>query len=204
MRKILLVAALAISAVAANAQATFGVKAGANFSSIKASGEGEDDNSDMKVGLNIGALANVPISEMFSFQPEVVFSMEGGKEEEDDIKVTLKLNYINVPLLLQYNASGFIAETGPQIGFLMSAKGKVEGLGEEVEEDIKEEYEGINLSWAIGLGYKMPSGFGVNARYNLGLSNIDKDDSEGDFKTKTNTIQVGVFYTFGGGASARK
>jgi hypothetical protein len=204
MRKILLVAALAVSAAAVNAQATFGVKAGANFSSIKSSGEGEDDNSDMKVGLNIGALANVPISEMFSFQPEVVFSMEGGKEEEDDIKVTLKLNYINVPLLLQYNASGFIAETGPQIGFLMSAKGKVEGLGEEVEEDIKEEYEGINLSWAIGLGYKMPSGFGVNARYNLGLSNIDKDDSEGDFKTKTNTIQVGVFYTFGGGASARK
>ncbi len=86
MRKILLVAALAVSAAAVNAQATFGVKAGANFSSIKSSGEGEDDNSDMKVGLNIGALANVPISEMFSFQPEVVFSMEGGKEEEDDIK----------------------------------------------------------------------------------------------------------------------
>lgn len=199
MRKIFLVAAMAVSALAVNAQATFGVKAGANFSSLKYSGDGEDDNTDTKVGLNIGGLANIPVSSMFSFQPELVFSMEGGEDEQDGEDYKLKMNYINVPLLLQYNASGFIAETGPQVGFLMSADAE---LG-DVEIDVKDQMETVNLSWAIGLGYKMTSGFGVNARYNLGLSNIAKE-SEGDFKTKANTIQVGVFYTFGGGASARK
>jgi hypothetical protein len=80
--------------------------------------------------------------------------MEGAKEEEDDVKLKLNLNYINVPVLLQFNSSGFIAETGPQLGFLIGAKSKVEFDDEEEEEDIKDEFETINLSWAIGLGYK--------------------------------------------------
>jgi len=139
---------------------------------------------------------------MFSVQPELVYSMEGAKEEEDDVEIKINLNYINVPVLLQYNSSGFFAETGPQIGFLTGAKTKVEFDDEEEEEDIKDELEGINLSWAIGLGYKLPSGFGFNARYNLGLSNIAKDGTDDD-KLKVNTIQIGIFYTLGGG-SARK
>jgi len=202
MRKIFLIAALALSAVAVNAQATFGIKAGANFSNLKTTGD-ESESLDTKVGLNIGGLANIPISEMFRVQPELVFSMEGAKEEEDEVKLKLNLNYINVPVLLQYNSSGFIAETGPQIGFLIGAKSKVEFDDEEEEEDIKENFENINFSWAIGLGYKLPSGFGFNARYNLGLSNIAKD-ATGDDKLKASTIQVGIFYMFGGGGTARK
>jgi hypothetical protein len=49
----------------------------------------------------------------------------------------------------------------------------------------------------------MASGFGINARYNLGLSNIAKD-ATGDDKLKASTIQVGIFYMFGGGGTARK
>jgi hypothetical protein len=201
MRKIFFITALVLLAVAVNAQATFGLKAGANFSSLKFTGD-ESENMDTKIGLNIGGLANIPISDMFSVQPELVYSMEGAKEEEDDVEIKINLNYINVPVLLQYNSSGFFAETGPQIGFLTGAKTKVEFDDEEVEEDIKDELEGINLSWAIGLGYKLPSGFGFNARYNLGLSNIAKDGTDDD-KLKVNTIQIGIFYTLGGG-SARK
>ena len=123
-----LVAALVVSAVAANAQATFGVKAGANFSSIKSTAGDESESTDMKVGLNIGGLANIPISDMFSFQPELVFSMEGGKDEEDGEDYKLNLNYINIPLLLQYNASGFIAETAHRLAFWQVLKPKLMNL----------------------------------------------------------------------------
>lgn len=195
MRKIFLLTAMAVTAMAANAQTTFGVKAGANFSNYKYE---DSDGSDRKAGLYIGGLANIPLSQMFSFQPEVVYSMEGGKEDIASDKYELKLNYINVPFLLQYKASGFIAETGPQVGFLMNAKDKFEG---EDEEDVKDSFKGINFSWAIGLGYKMASGFGVNARYNFGLSSI-AEEAYLNKKVKSGTIQVGVFYTFGGAASA--
>ncbi len=77
MRKIFLIAALALSAVAVNAQATFGIKAGANFSNLKTTGD-ESESLDTKVGLNIGGLANIPISDMFS-PTGISFFYGGGK-----------------------------------------------------------------------------------------------------------------------------
>jgi hypothetical protein len=54
----------------------------------------------------------------------------------------------------------------------------------------------VNNSWTLGLGYKTTSGLGLDARYNLGLSNIIKDGGD-DFKLKSNVIQVGLTYTLG-------
>jgi hypothetical protein len=48
----------------------------------------------------------------------------------------------------------------------------------------------------------MESGFGVNARYNLGFSNIIDEEDSGEWKNSV--IQVGVFYLLGGGGSAKK
>jgi hypothetical protein len=205
MRKLLLVAAIVASATAANAQATFGVKGGLNLSSLKSSGDGESETTDTKTGFNVGAFANVPLGTTFSFAPELVLSTEGGKESEtfmgEKYEAKYNLTYLNIPLLLQYNASGFVAHTGPQVGFLMSAKSKVKIMDEEEEIDMKDEMEKINLSWAVGLGYQLPGGLGFNARYNLGLSDLSKESGEG--KLKANTIQIGVSYSFGGGSSKK-
>jgi hypothetical protein len=203
MKKIILgfafIAAVAsVSAQDAASGPTFGVKAGANFANLKYKADDESESGDMKIGFHVGGFVNVPLGSTFSFQPEVVFSGEGSKDEEDDIETTLKLNYINIPLLLQYNASGFYAETGPQIGFNLSAKAKVEAGGEEETVDVKDEMgiKSTSFAWAVGLGFKTQSGFGFGARYNLGLSSIiDSDDD--DFTVKSNVIQVSVFKTFG-------
>jgi len=193
MRKLVLTlsAIVAISA-AANAQPRFGLKAGANFANLKASGDGVSMTFDSKVGLNAGAFVSLPLSGNISIQPEAVLSMEGAKVEDEKIELT----YINVPVLFQYNTSGFAIETGPQLGLLMSAKA--------AGEDFKDDMESINLSWAIGAGYRLPSGLGFNARYNLGLSNIAKTEDDDEGKLKSNVFQVGISFTFGGGASSKK
>ncbi|CAH0173539.1 hypothetical protein SRABI04_01320 [Chryseobacterium sp. Bi04] len=73
MKKQLLSLCIAIGTMAF-AQSTegpkFGIKAGGNFSSIT----GDDTKS--KFGFYAGALVNVPISEAFSIQPEVVYSQQ--------------------------------------------------------------------------------------------------------------------------------
>ena len=191
MKKVFLFVVCAASFAVVNAQAKFGVKAGANLANVV----GDDaEDAKMKVGFHVGALAQVPITTNFVFQPEVVFSAQGAKFEEGGDDYKLNLNYINVPLLAKFvSTSGFTAETGPQIGFLMSAKAK--GDGESV--DVKDGFKKTDFSWALGLGYQSPAGFGVNARYNLGLSKLADD---GDAKVKNGVIQVGVFYLFGGGA----
>jgi hypothetical protein len=189
MKKVLFVVAILVASVAVQAQVKFGVKAGGNLSMW---GGDDADEAKSKFGFHIGALANIPVSSMFSVQPEALFSAEGAKFESGGDEASYNLNFINIPVLLQYNnPSGFYAETGPQIGLLMSAKLKFE----DESEDMKELFKGSNFSWAIGAGYKMASGFGFGVRYNLGLSSIVDED---DVDIKQSNFAFGVSYTFGG------
>jgi hypothetical protein len=194
MKKIfLLMAGIAVFS-AVNAQVKYGVKAGLNLANVA----GDIDNTKMKAGLSVGAFAKVGLTESLSLQPELVFSAQGSKMKysEDGISYDVKTNlsYVNVPVLLQYNtASGFFAETGPQFGFLLSAKAKAEG----VKEDVKDSFKSLDLGWAFGAGFLTTSNVGVNARFNLGLGNIaDRTDGE-DFKVRNSVIQIGVFYVLG-------
>jgi hypothetical protein len=194
MKKGLLLFVCAISiATITQAQVRFGFKAGANLANIT----GDVDGTKMKFGFNVGGVAKISVSESFSVQPELVYSSQGAKAEEGD--GAIKLNYINLPIMAQYNTGGFVLEAGPQFGFLMSAK-----LDDgDDETDIKDGLKGLDLGLGFGAGYQTESGFGVNARFNLGLSNM-VDDGGDDFKWKNSVIQIGVFYLLGGGGSAKK
>ena len=191
MKKVLLLLVFGSSVALASAQTTFGVKAGANFATIT-----DASGAKTKVGIVGGLQANLHLSSMFSFAPEAVYSSQGAKATGE----TVNLNYINVPLLLQYNnESGFFAHTGPQIGFLMSAKDKADGSGST---DIKDVMNSTDFAWVIGAGFATHSGFGFNARYNYGFSKIFKSDVGSN--SKNSVIQAGVFYNFSSGGSAKK
>jgi hypothetical protein len=192
MKKLYLLLLTVFSLAAASAQVQFGVKAGANFSTF--TGDNTDD-AKTKVGFNAGALVALPLFNEFSLQPEVVYSGQGFKVSDQGISGTFNANYLNVPVLFKYNnPTGFFLQTGPQIGFLMSAKVKSGGQ----TEDEKDLFNSTDFSWAFGLGYLVKSvNVGIDARYNLGLSNIAKDS--GDEKVKNSVFQVGLFYLFGGG-----
>ncbi|MEO7924691.1 MAG: porin family protein [Chitinophagaceae bacterium] len=161
----------------------FGVKAGYNAASISVE-DGAD--YDSKSGIHIGALAHIHVSSHFAVQPELVYSSQGGQSGN----TKLKLGYINVPVLAQYMINeGFRLQTGPQFGFLVSAKQKIGDL----EVDVDDAFNSVDISWAIGAGYIFTSGLGIDARYNIGLSNIS-DDSNNSVKNRV--FQVGLFYQF--------
>jgi hypothetical protein len=188
MKKIMLavIAILSFSLFMQAQQTHFGLKAGLNVASLSVE-DGED--YDSRVGLHLGGLAHIHISKHFALQPEFVFSMQGGESDNDDFK--FKLNYINIPVLMQYMTNdGFRLQTGPQFGFLVGAETKIGN----VEIDVKDELNAFDLSWAFGAGYLFPSGFGIDARYNLGLTNIEEDNDVVD--TKNRVFQVGLFYQF--------
>jgi hypothetical protein len=195
MKKVFLFFVCAAAITTAQAQTKFGIKAGANFASFA----GDDaDGAKTKVGINAGVFAEVPLASSFSFRPELVFSSQGAKSEEDGDDFKLNSNYINVPLLVKFiSTSGFFAETGPQVGILASAKAKSGG----VSVNVKDAYKSVDFGWGFGLGYQTPAGIGVNGRYNLGLSNVGDDDNS---KLRNSVFQLGVFYTFGSGGVASK
>ncbi|MDP4130616.1 MAG: porin family protein [Bacteroidota bacterium] len=190
MKKLFLLLLTGFSFAAADAQIQFGVKAGANMANFT----GNDvSGTKWKIGFHGGALVAVPLFNEFSLQPEVVYSSQGTKVDQQDYTATMNSNYLNIPVLFKYNnPSGFFLETGPQLGFLMSAKAK----SGSVSVDEKSAYKSTDFSWAFGLGYLI-SGLnaGIDARYNLGVSNIVKDSNNGT--AKNSVFQLGIFYLFG-------
>ena len=125
---------------------------------------------------------------MLALQPEVNYSMQGAKYPELGKE---KISYVNVPVLLQYMFDGGAKlETGPQIGFVTSAKLERFSGGTF---DVKQQFENADVSWVIGLGYMTNAGLGVDARYNLGLMNIVNDAQH---NVKNRVWQFGLFYQF--------
>jgi Outer membrane protein beta-barrel domain len=167
-----------------------GIKAGLNLYNIKNS---NDVKYDMKPGLHAGLFGHIHVTKNFAVQPEVLFSAQGAKYTTGGTVTKFDLNYINVPILLQYMFdNGFRFEAGPQVGFLLSAKSD----NGTTETDVKSNLNSIDAGLALGLGYiHVPSGFGVDARYNLGLTNINDDDNS-NIKSSNRGFQLGVFYQF--------
>lgn len=180
MKKLLLSAfAICAFAFTTNAQeVTFGAKGGLNLSTIV----GDASNVSYIIGAHIGGMAEISISDKFAVQPEVLFSMQGAKDDY----ASLNMNYINLPVMAKYFVTEEISiEAGPQIGVLMSAK--YDG------EDIKDGYSSLDYGLNFGAGYKMESGLNFSLRYSLGLANINDTDRV----TNINAVmQASVGYFF--------
>jgi hypothetical protein len=181
-------AAILMTATATAQHVNVGIKAGANFYNLDTDG-GVDFNS--RTGFNAGLLGHIHLAPQLALQPEVVYSAQGASYTGSGVKTKINLDYINVPVLLQYMFdNGFRLQAGPQVGFLVSAKQETNS----VKTDIKKDLNTVDFGIGAGVGYvHPPSGFGVDARYNLGLSNINENDA---VKSHNRGFQVGVFYLF--------
>lgn len=214
MKKMFFVAALAVLGMnQSQAQVKFGVKAGPQLTNFVGS---DVEGSDSKFGFNAGGYANIRFATDFAFQPELLYSLQGAKEEESEsigsIKQTyenvINLSYINVPLMLKWYAyDGFNVEFGPQVGFNVSAKGKsthtisgdLEGANGSTETKYDlEDVPSIDFGVNIGAGYEMANGLNFGLRYGRGLTSISENegDKEDKIKAFNSVISLGVGYTF--------
>lgn len=185
MKKLLLVAAVAVlgfsNVTAQNIK--FGVKGGLNFAHISGDNTGEFGTVS---AFNLGVMSEIPITEKFSFQPELMYSGQGyGINDTNDF---VSLSYINMPLMGKYYVTkGLSLEVGPQIGYLIGAD--FEG------DDIKDNFKKLDFGANVGLGYKLENGLNFGVRYNLGLSNINNTDGSSN-KYKNGVLQASVGYFF--------
>jgi len=178
--------------VSLQAQVRFGVKAGLNLADVSVS-DAQGVSFSMKPDFNAGVLAEIHLVGKLSLQPEIMYSGQGSDIKADTVKGKYNFQFINVPVLLKYEiAHGLFVETGPQLGVLAGAKLKQDGGSST---DVKDELKTADFGWTLGLSYLLPMNFGVDARYNLGLTNYLKDSGNGSIKN--GVFQVGVFYLFG-------
>ena len=191
MKSIILITALLWGVFIAGAQnlhthTEFGIKGGLDVSNVHID---NSTNPDSKASGYFGILAHVHLTQQFAFQPELLFSGQGYSQTIAGTTYKTSLNYITLPILGQLMfGNGFRVETGPQPGILASAH--LKSGGNSTNE--KDNFKSADFSWVFGAGYVSHSGLGVDARYNLGLSNIN--DGEGSLQNRV--FAVGLFYQF--------
>ncbi len=198
MKQICIITVIALLSIfSVNAQnVQFGAKVGVNFASIN----GDDtDELDMRTSFHVGVFSELSYSEKFSLQPELIYSSQGAKMSDEGFDVSIKLSYINLPIIAKYYLTeGLSLEAGPQFGLLLSAKVESEFDGESEEEDIKDELNNFDFGINFGAGYKLENGLSFTARYNYGFSNLADSDSEDLYDTNINNgvIQLSVGFNF--------
>lgn len=185
MKKIIFLFAALAGSFAMQAQGIdFGIKAGANFANFSG-----DIDSDGITNFHAGAVLELNIVPMFSVQAEGLFSSQGGKAKYEadgvvGVAEDINLDYIAVPVLAKFYLlpNTLSVTVGPQFSFLVS------------DADDLLETKKFDLTASGGVELKIIAGLFAQARYNVGLSNVN--DGEGDFDVKNNVFQLSVGYFF--------
>jgi hypothetical protein len=165
----------------------FGVKAGLNAALLTLKDRGE---TEIRPGLHAGGLAHIHVLPKLALQPELFYSGQGGKQIMSGTEYKTNLHYLNLPVLLQYMfRNGFRLQAGPQVGFLLKARQKVNNN----EVNIIQRYKAIDVSLPVGVSYLSASGLGVDLRWAFGLNNVN--DAGNRLPVIHNQVgQVGLFY----------
>lgn len=180
-----------------------GIKGGVNFSTITA--DDFEDGKDPRTSFNIGLLAELPLSDRFSIQPEVLYSSQGFdiRQNDDGDDLEYQLDYIQVPVLAKiYLIKGLSIEAGPQFGFKVNEEidSNPDGDGGDIEIDPDDSsIKKFETSIAAGAAYKFDNGFFISGRYTYGLSNIFEDNTLLDFANvegKNAVWQLGIGFMF--------
>ena len=186
MKNILLIAAITISslATAQMENITFGAKAGLNIASVTGD---IGENSDSRISFHLGAVARYDIDDKLSIQPELLYSSQGASGEIENTDFTIKLDYINLPVLATYEVyDNLRVLAGPEIGINISAKSETG----DFEGDI-EDVNTLALGLALGAQYQLEQGIFFQARYAAGLSKIVEDV---DGSNSVISLSVGYFF----------
>jgi hypothetical protein len=179
-----------------------GSKLGMNLANLAGSDAGD---ANIIIGFNAGLFVEIPISDKFTFQPEILYSAQGSKSEGPlnvegtiyNVEATLKFNYINIPLMFKYHVDkNFSLEAGPYVGFLASSKlkAKIEGLGTETI-DMNDNLKSTDIGLGIGMNYEFSDVIFANARYQGGLTQIG-DAASGGNNIKNSILQIGLGFRF--------
>lgn len=160
---------------------TYGVRLGANLSSIS-SDDIPENLKDSRFGIVAGFLAEVPINQKWSIQPEFQYSSLGNDDE------SLRVDYLQLPIILKYNFSKlFNVHVGPQVGL------KIWEWEDNSSGEIN--FNTFNLSAVAGIGVSITENFFADLRYGFGVSNIiDDQDIPKGAKGSNRNIQLSFGY----------
>jgi hypothetical protein len=189
--KLLSLAAALLLTQALLAQFHIGAKAGANITKV----DGKSFKDEFRYGYHLGGFMEIRMGNKFVLQPEVLWNQYATKLDSNfsnvyhdvfDGKANVKLNYLSIPILLNYRLIGsFLSlQAGPQFGILLDQnKTLLQNGGDAFKKGDFSMLGGVQLKLAA---------FRLNARYAVGLNNISDLPEDDKWKSQGFQVSVGI------------
>ena len=181
-----------------------GLKAGICTSQV----EGDSYSGFNKVGFDGGIFLNAKFNDKWTAQFEMIFIQKGSKhipnpDKNDTRYYYLGLNYMEVPVLLQYHLQKFIFEAGPGFGFLINSN--------EYDENgavfAALPFHKMEFSGQAGICYSIYKNFSIDWRYSNSLFPI-RGFKSGEWRwynpgQRNNVLTFTLTYQFGTNTDAK-
>jgi hypothetical protein len=234
MKKILIVATILLAIQSMNSQVLislvfgdklnspkieFGLEGGANFSTIS-NLEGAKNRTDFNLGFYFDFMLKNPswtvntgviVKSSMGADGLSVYSLNDEQLDNAFIggHVDRKINYFNVPIMMKYKFDNNIyVKAGTQLGLLSKAydefKNNYDGNDLEYKNKIRDQIHVIDACLAIGAGYRLMGGNGMNigVNYYYGLVTVMKGESSPNQYNRSFYITAGI--PIGKGKAVRK
>lgn len=192
--KLIAIIACVCLAQAASAQLNFGIKAGTNITKI----DGKSFDEEFKYGYLAGGFVEIGLGKKIAIQPEVLFNQYQTKVSRnfstiyqnaaDDVtNGDVKLNYLSIPLMLNYKAGKLLTfQAGPQYSILIDKNKNLLQNGQEA-------FKNGDFSMAGGATINLGK-LKVNGRYVVGLNSINDIDNQDSWKSQAIQLSLGLAF----------
>lgn len=179
----------------------YGFTGGLNMNTIST----KNDDGGLKVGFNIGGIAQYKLDQNMSVVANVKFSAKGQQfskiidDQYNYLKIyhSTSLYYIDIPILYQYSIKDLIGlEIGPSFNFCLSGKdkSKIGNTTSNITKFEKGTFNPFEFGLAFGvftrdLGQSSFNNIFIEFRYFLGLTNVTKNQGR--------NVNAGAFLNIG-------
>lgn len=172
-----------------------GPKVGLNIANVS------DIDGESFMGIYGGVAFGIHFSERYALQPELGISMQGSNGIYNSTH-DLKLTYFTIGLMNKlYLVDGLHILAGPEINFKVNDTFS-DWSGHDIYDDEgnfigESDPQPLDVAIVGGLGYDLPFGLTLEARYKQGLQDVMNFINWDDEKSRLNQVfQVGIAYKF--------
>ena len=168
-------------------------------------------------GLLIGADMDYQLSELVSLSAGLNWAMAGCgwedyKQKENGLTYELQnpriqTAYLNIPVTANFFVwKGLALRTGVQMGFLTTANlmetiivsGSEDGrnvkMTTDADESVKDQFNKFEISIPVGVSYEFKNHLVLDARYNIGLSKLNKESFSGEKDSRNGVFSLNIAY----------
>ena len=198
---------------------SFGIKAGLTGAEVKGDINetlstlldytGGAMNTEFHLGWYAGTFVSIPLGEGLSIEPGLEYNQRGyqmkGKFQVKGAEVLsgtatarLTQHYVDLPVMLKYNVSGFNVSAGPRVSYLADSRLRVStgAMGFNFFQrdfDLSDQFNTIDAGLRAGIGYEFRNGLGIQVNYDHGLTKVDSDRRMDAFNR---SLQAGLTFKF--------